>query len=71
LSRVREQREVRAFRQIKEELLRDTGSRKEFLSGKAETLTRRILAEDERGSSGRNLTIEVGKARNYLSKIIK
>lgn len=47
--------------------MRDISANKEFLNSKAENMTRKILA-DERNSA--NLQSEIGKGRNYLSKII-
>ncbi len=67
LNKLKEQTKNRAYLHVKQELMRDITANKEFLGSKAELMTRKILA-DERNTA--NLQTEIGKGRNYLSKII-
>jgi hypothetical protein len=47
--------------------MRDIAEGKEFLNAKAEIMARRMLGEDKLGS---NLQTEIGKGKNYLSKLV-
>ena len=69
LQRVREQASTKAYRSIKEELLRDISNHRNFLSSKAENMTKKIMQQNER--LGGSISIDVGKAKNYIGKIIK
>jgi len=42
-----------------------------FLSTKAEEIAHRIMNDSEKHRGAKNLPIEIGKGRNYLSKIVK
>ena len=69
LQRVREQASTKAYRSIKEELLRGISNHRNFLSSKAENMTKKIMQQNER--LGGSISIDVGKAKNYIGKIIK
>jgi cytochrome c553 len=42
-----------------------------FLAVRAEEIANRIMNEGEGQRGGKNLPMEIGKGRNYLSKIVK
>ena len=47
--------------------MRDIAEGKEFLYAKADAMARRMLGEDRKGA---NLQTEIGKGKNYLSKLV-
>ena len=53
--------------QVKHELMRDISNSKEFLQTKAENMAKKMLAEIP---NNQQLQTEIGKGRNYLSKIV-
>lgn len=42
-----------------------------FLAVKAEEIAQKIMKDTEKDRVNKNLPIEIGKGRNYLSKIVK
>lgn len=47
--------------------MKDITESKEFLNAKADIMARKMLVEDKLGSS---LQTEIGKGKNYLSKLV-
>ena len=60
---------MKAYQSIKNELLRDISNNRQFLHAKVEAMTRKIMEHHDK-YDGR-VPAEVGKAKNYLSKLIK
>lgn len=67
MNKLKEQSKNRAYLHVKQELMKDiAAANREFLNSKAENMARKMLAEDK----GNSLNTEIGKGRNYLSKIM-
>lgn len=67
VNKLKEQTKTRAYLHVKHELMKDIAGEREFLNNRAEEMTRKMLADEKNRPF---LQTEIGKGRNYLSKLV-